>query len=303
MIDLAQSARVAAQMVADVAGAAATGALLNRFWLGLDSTVPLEATLRRWLIAASVLLAAGSAIEFLAFTAIMTEATSWAPLQAAMPDVMTTEAGRTLGLLSGGSVLLLLLSWVPSVLRSKPLRITALALMGVLWLLRTPLGHASSDGSWTLREAVQFIHLVSVAVWGGGVMVAGLVSTPALLAGGSSEKSLALGRRLSRTVTVALPCVLLSGVYNSWRGLGGSLSRLPHSEWGQILLAKLTIVCAALALGARMRQMLHRPHHTSRSVEANSQFMRRWLRIEALSMLGILILSAWLANAPPADMP
>ena len=43
---------------------------------------------------------------------------------------------------------------------------------------RTALGHAVSDGDFTLREFAQHLHLSSIAIWGGGVVIARLVVVP-----------------------------------------------------------------------------------------------------------------------------
>jgi putative copper resistance protein D len=192
---------------------------------------------------------------------------------------------------------LLLLSIVPSVMRRRWMVIGAIVLVAAVLLSRTPLGHAASDGPWTLREAVQFVHLVSVCVWGGGVLIAGLVVLPGLSSLEDAPVAVSVAGRLSRTVTIALVGVVLSGVYNSWRGTGGHVAPLTQTSWGEMLLAKVLLVLVALCLGARVRLMLQ-----ARSTPASARVltMGRWMRMEAVVMIVVLILSAWLANLSPA---
>ena len=302
MTDLLQPARIAAQMAADLAGAAVAGTLLSALWLGRSLDAEAATKLRRCFLLASALQLASLLATLLLIAAIMSDAPTWAAVRAALPDVLSTEAGHTLALTCCGAAPLLALALVPSMLRKPALRLTALALTGLLAALRTPLGHASVDGPWSLREAVQLIHLISIQVWGGGVLIAGLFTVPALLMEGRADAALAFAQRLSRTVTIALPLVLVSGLYNSWRGIGSAIAAVPRSTWGQLLVAKIVVVLIALALGARMHRMLRRPATTRPSPDANARFLRASLRIEAIAMLAILLLSAWLANAPPPNM-
>ena len=160
-------------------------------------------------------------------------------------------------------------------------------------------GHAASDGDFTLREGIQFLHLSSIATWGGGILIAGLITIPQLSSLEGPGDIEHFGRHLSRTVTIALAIVILSGLYNSWKGLGGSLSPLLHSTWGRMLLLKISFVLIALGHGVRVRLLLRsgEPWPCSRIT-----IFRRWVRVEAFVMILIFVASAWLANLPPADM-
>jgi len=90
----------------------------------------------------------------------------------------------------------------------------------------------------------------------------------------------------------------LSGLYNSYRGLGGAVAPLVQSQWGILLDLKLTLVCIAIAMGAANRQTLRR----NRSLSSTQTFrMARILRAEAVVMLLILLVSGWLANSAPAN--
>ena len=130
-------------------------------------------------------------------------------------------------------------------------------------------------------------------------MIAGLVVAPHLAITVKPEELVQFGRRLSRTVTIALIIVILSGVYNAWKGLGGSLHQLPHTAWGRMLMVKVFIVLLALFHGARVRLLLQQD---SSWKSDRTALVSRLLRIEALLMVFVLVVSASVANLPPADM-
>ena len=66
-----------------------------------------------------------------------------------------------------------------------------------------------------------------------------------------------------------------------------------------MLLMKICIVLMALFHGGRVRLLLQE----SRSSKADRiTLIQGWLRAEALLMIFVLVMSAWLANLPPADM-
>jgi hypothetical protein len=89
------------------------------------------------------------------------------------------------------------------------------------------------------------------------------------------------------------------GIYNGWKGLGGSLAPLPHTAWGRMLIVKLCIVLLTFFHGGRVRLLLRKKRKLSPGRVA---FIRRWLRAEVFLMVCVLIVSAWLANLPPANM-
>ncbi len=297
MIDIPLTMRACAAGAFDVAYAASGGSLLNTLWLGKSATPACERRLSHCLAVCSLLMLLAIPLQLLLLAAAMTGNLSWAVAWSALPDVLTTHAGHTLIVSLCAVPLLLALSLFPPALRIKPGICVGIALLLWLTVFRAAFGHAASDGDFTLREFVQILHLSSIAVWGGGVVVAGMVVVPQLSAMVKPEAVLQYARRLSSTVTIALIVVVLSGVYNSWKGLGGSLSPLPHTAWGRVLMAKVCMVLVALFHGARVRLLLQRNSNSDRIV-----LMRRLLCTEALLMVFVLVVSACLANLPPADM-
>jgi putative copper resistance protein D len=290
--------RALAAALSDACFAALVGISLVRLWLGQEGLVELRAKLQRVSLACAglLLLALGGQV-FLA-TASMIGSTDLAAVRVQIGAVLTeTHAGRNLIAQSCIVFALMLLLALRRGRDATADRWLSLALLVLLAAVRAASGHPASDGDFTLREYVQFVHLASIAVWAGGVIVAGLIVMPALLGERLADLMGAFLRRLSSAVTVALVFVVLSGVYNAWRGLGGSLHSLASTQWGNLLDAKMVLVLAALAMGFLNRRMLRRnPSLTLQ--EAGS--LTTMLLAEAVVMLLILAVSAFLANSPPA---
>jgi putative copper resistance protein D len=288
--------RIFAAALSDVAYAALVGVLLNRLWLG--RSVICDRRLCICLRACSVILLVDIPLQFALLSASMIGDTSWADAWHAIPDVADTHSGRVMMASVCLVPFLLAFTFFSNSLKKRRNILIGLALFLALIACRAPIGHSASDGDFTLREGIPFLHLSSIATWGGGILVAGLITIPQL-APVEPDSLEQFGRNLSRTVTIALSIVILSGIYNSWKELGGSLSPLPHSVWGRMLLLKLSFVLIALGHGVRVRVLLrkHQPWTQSRTT-----IMKRWVRVEAFFMLLILVCSAWLANLPPAHM-
>ncbi len=159
-------------------------------------------------------------------------------------------------------------------------------------------GHAAGEGDFTLAEFSMLLHVAGTAVWAGTVIASGFIVVPGLAKLPDPQALWSYSRQLSRTVTWALMAILLSGIYNAWHQLQGSMGGLWSSGWGRILLAKIAFVSLALALGAITRfRCVQRPATSERA-----ELMVRIMRAEAIVMIVILCLSGWLANTAPAPM-
>lgn len=297
MVPLFSAARICADALCDVAYAAVAGALLNRLWLGRKSIC--NRGLRLTSIACSAMLFVIVPLQYFLLSASMIGDSSWVDAWGAMHDVAGTHAGRTTIVSFCFVPCLLSFSLLPLFLDRTKYVLTGLGFEFGFIACRAFHGHAASDGDFTFREGIQFLHLSAIAIWAGGIIVAGLITVPHLASAVEPEALVRFGTRLSQTVTVALAVVILSGIYNAWKGLGESLSLLPTSAWGQTLALKVLLVLLALGHGVRVRLLLSRCDPWSQS---RTNRMRRWIRSEAILMILVLVCSAWLANLPPADM-
>ncbi len=297
MLTLFPAMRIGTAALSDIAYAVLAGALLNRLWLAGDGSC--NRRLRISIGASSAALLLNLPFQLLLLSASMTGDSSWADAWHALPDVVGTHAGRVLVLSFCVAPCFLAFSCFPSSLRKMTGVLIGIFLEASLIASKALSGHAASNGDFTLREGIQFLHLSSIATWGGGILVAGLITLPHLASNAPPEETKKFGKRLSQTVTIALAVVILSGIYNSWKGLGGSSSLLPQTDWGRMLMLKVFFVLLALGHGARVRFLLRR--HDPWTID-HTTMMRRWVRLEALLMFLVFVCSAWLANLPPADM-
>jgi putative copper resistance protein D len=283
----------------DAAFAGASGLVIARLWLARDSEEKLANSLQRKAIVCAVSMLVALSAQALLSTATMIGSSRFAAIHAQFVDVMTgTHAGRAL--LCNGAIAFLLLTMAPirRMWQSRTGTASLLTVLAILAATRAATGHPAADGDFTLPELVQFVHLASIAIWSGGVIAAGFLVLPQLLRDHQLDAMAQFTRRLSQTVTVALLLIVLTGIYNSYRGLGGSFSPLVGTQWGDLLDIKIALVCIALAMGAFNRRML-RANHSLSPLQARR--MSRVLRLEATLMLLILSVSAFLANSPPAS--
>jgi putative copper resistance protein D len=291
--------RSVAAALFDAAFAGASGLVVARLWLASDSGAKLAAGLqRRAVFCACAMLVALSAQALLS-TATMIGSAGFGVIRGQFADVLTgTHAGRALLCNGGIALLLLVMVSLPRMWQSRGGTAFLLALLATLAATRAATGHPAADGDFTLPELMQFVHLASIAIWSGGVIAAGFFVLPELLRAEQGETMSKFAWRLSQTVTIALALIVLTGVYNSYRGLGGALGPLVGTQWGRLLDIKIVLVCVALAMGAFNRRALR----ASRSLSAvQARRVAVVLRMEAVVMLIILTVSALLANSPPAS--
>ncbi|MET8981518.1 copper resistance protein CopC [Streptomyces sp. NPDC004539] len=112
--------------------------------------------------------------------------------------------------------------------------------------------HASAGIQVPVAMTSTVLHLLSMAVWLGG-----LTSLFSVLNRSSVPVPARVIIAFSRTAATCVVVLVVTGVYQSWRGLG-SLSALTGSAYGRILLAKLVAVVMLLAVGAWSRGVVRR---------------------------------------------
>jgi copper transport protein len=152
-------------------------------------------------------------------------------------------------------------------------------------------GHAAAPGPWRLANlASQWVHLLAVGVWIGGLawLLAGL-------AGGRREGIGPMAARFSLLATVSLAVVALSGLERAGQELGG-WRHLLSTSFGRALDVKLGLVAVLLAFGAvnRFRIVPALAAGTGRP-----SWLRRTVRAEVLAAGGVLLAAAVLSELPP----
>ncbi|MBD0423443.1 copper resistance protein CopC [Streptomyces sp. TRM S81-3] len=105
--------------------------------------------------------------------------------------------------------------------------------------------HASAGIQVPAAMVSSVLHLLATAVWLGGLT--------ALLTLLRRPAPAAVAARFSRLAPVCVTVLAVTGVYQSWRGLG-SWSALTGTTYGRLLLAKLSAVALLLAAAALSRR-------------------------------------------------
>ncbi|MFB7503270.1 copper resistance CopC/CopD family protein [Streptomyces broussonetiae] len=212
---------------------------------------PKAAPLRTPVLAAAWTLMAATAALFV-LRAPYEEGT--APLRAlSLGALARTATTRTGELLLARLVLLLLAAAVVAVLRARRRRLPRRATLAVAATVSLPLAltwaaaeHASAGIQVPLAITSATLHLLSMGVWLGGLaaLLRTLSRTPAL--------PLSVPARFSRLALASVTVLAVTGVYQSWRGLG-SWQALTDTTYGRTLLAKLAAVTALLLAAACSR--------------------------------------------------
>ncbi len=117
-------------------------------------------------------------------------------------------------------------------------------------------GHAQIEEGWTgaLHLSSDVAHLLAAGAWLGGLVPLGFIllrfTTPNRQGGSIDVDSILM--RFSGMGYIAVATLIGSGLINSWF-LVGSVSNLLKTPYGQILIGKLALFAAMLALAAANR--------------------------------------------------
>ncbi|MFF7330630.1 copper resistance protein CopC [Streptomyces sp. NPDC008150] len=124
--------------------------------------------------------------------------------------------------------------------------------------------HASAGVQVPLAVASAVLHLLAMAVWMGGlVALLTMLNRGAGGGGRDVEAAAETVARFSRAAFAAVTVLVVTGVYQSWRGLG-SWQALTGTAYGRILLAKTITVVLLLAAAAYSRRWTSRRTTTDR---------------------------------------
>ncbi|MBZ0167922.1 membrane protein [Candidatus Methylomirabilis lanthanidiphila] len=119
-------------------------------------------------------------------------------------------------------------------------------------LTTTLSGHATGWGDVTIPVLVDWVHLIAISIWIGGLFTFGFVLKRSLAAPGMEEMVRTLSsiaRLFSRIAAGCVVVFLVTGLYSSWVQVG-SLSSLVASPYGWTLLVKLAVVALILMIAA-----------------------------------------------------
>ena len=206
------------------------------------------------------------------------------------------------------------------------------AVVGGLALLMTVTltGHAVSGDLVPLAVVTDLVHLAGVSVWLGGlVLLVAAVLWPSArgpaagevgeVAGGDIDARLAVVDRFSQVAFVAVVAIVVSGVVQGWRQVGG-YDALTGTTYGRLLLVKVVLVAGMLVAAAFSRSWVRQragagaaagavalspgPGAVAASPEGPSGRLRvlRWsVAAEVGIAVLVLAVTALLVNAVPGE--
>jgi putative copper resistance protein D len=276
------------------------GSWLARWWMhssgiGHDDFEP---ALRKLDLAAAGLGAAGSTVALLAATAVM----GGVGLREACPMFWTMVSSTDYGhaacitILAMLAVFALRLPSGTSRLRTG----AAFAFIAIFAVTRSSMGHAGEDGLWSAALAAEAVHFSAIGVWTGAVMVSGwFVLNASRVAAFNVHMTDRYLDLMSQGAMLAVIAILGTGLYSAWHRVGTS-EHLFHSTYGTILLVKIGLVLAAIAMGGYNKFVgLPAASRSSRGLGV----VRTVLQAETFLLVGALLAAAALTSQqPPASM-
>lgn len=298
--------------VLNLAVAVLTGAGLSGLWLGRDGSSWAEArrqAVRSTAIAAAVAALAADLVLLWLESAAMAEV----PLPDAGPATWTMLRSTHLGLAWAiGMAGLVVATAAACMEHGRRLRQAGLNMAGlaVFWYTRSMVSHASSEGDFSLPLLVDWAHQGLISLWVGEVILAGCVMLAEDTDMGAADRRAraAYVDSLSGSATLALAGIFVTGLYASWRDLGG-FQNLLGNPYGNTLAAKLALVGVAVLLGGFNRFCVMPPWLARESAGHAAPVLlparfRHVLWIEGLVLLAVVLAAAWLAStSPPGELP
>lgn len=295
----------------NLAIAVLTGAIVSRLWLRRDASAWSGA--RRTPVRNTAIV--GAVVAVIANVVLL-----WLE-SAAMAEVPVTEAGGAtwsmltsthLGLAWSVGMAALAVATVAAFARVKrgagP-ALVALAALAVFWYTRSMVSHAASDGDFSVRLLADWVHLGMISLWVGEVILSAgvMLRTPSSMSQADRRARAAYVASLSSSATFALTGIFVTGLYAAWRAVE-RFDNLLGNPYGNTLVAKLLLVGVAAMLGGVNRFFVMPPWLARES--AGDAFpdvlplrFRQILWIEALVLLAVVVLAAWLASTSPPGEP
>jgi copper resistance protein D len=165
-------------------------------------------------------------------------------------------------------------------------------------------GHAAGGlgGEAIIHPAADVLHLVAAAAWVGALLPLIVL----FAAAGADDASLAMARtatvRFSILGIVSVGTLLATGIVNTFY-LAGSVAALRGTDYGRLLLIKIALFLAMVAIAAINRFQLTPQLLQQASIAASRDALRRLRRnaaIEALAGAAVIAIVAALGTMAPA---
>ena len=162
------------------------------------------------------------------------------------------------------------------------------------------LGHAgASEGARrSLMLTPDVAHLLAVSAWPAGLLPFALLLMRQMKAGALKDAYVA-ARRFSAMSLGAVGVIVASGMVNAYF-LVGSFHALAATDYGRLLIVKLSLFATAAALGA-WNLLVHEPHLETSPEALGAMARKVWIEV-ALGTLIVLVV-AIMGTLPPGSSP
>ncbi len=175
----------------------------------------------------------------------------------------------------------------------------------VIAMSRSASGHAADGAYLSLPVLMDWLHLLSGSVWGGGLIALSIVVLPKIIKLTEQQGLLMayIARRFSTLAGIALGTILITATYNAWIQVG-SFHALWQTPYGRIIIVKILLLSVLMILGAANRYisipLLHNPFLRKSD---KSQSIRRFVHTiwgEAILIIFVIICTSFLLHWVPA---
>ena len=206
-------------------------------------------------------------------------------------DLLSSSAGHRLEWLAAATAATILTALVSAFRGGRLPAIIAAAAAALAMLARAIGGHASGQGLVWWNVGLQWVHVLGVGVWIGGLPWLLLV----VGADGARERG-AQVRRFSLIAGLGLAAVAATGVLRAVDELGGwaRVRDVLDSSYGTVLAIKVGVAVVLIALGT-----LNHYVNVPRYAAAGRAALRRTVGGELVLATGIFALTGVLTGLPP----
>lgn len=165
--------------------------------------------------------------------------------------------------------------------------------------------HSAAEEQAALATFTYALHLIAASIWFGGLPGFILVAVSSTNApSGSTEGRTGAGDMLNRFSRIALPtmiAIVVSGLLVAYRMIDPNYAGLVATTYGWLLIAKLTLLAIILSIASRAKSVWvpALSQNPDAAVESGHK-LRRWVTVEFVLAMLLVIVATLLANAVPA---
>jgi copper resistance protein D len=216
---------------------------------------------------------------------------SWAEAPPLIGEVMReTHAGHVWEWQALASVIFAAITLAPIKMNQQVIMVPILS--AALLLANSLTSHALDYGRTAI--VIDFVHQMAGGLWAGALLGCWLIAR----SGNDAALEITASRMLSRMAVGSVMLLALSGIYLGWRAIGFGAHELLHATYSHVLMVKLLLFAAALAIGARNRLLLI----PRLELEPARIKLLRNVALEAMILLIVIGVAAVLANTSPPRM-